>query len=394
MTAHGRQEYAEALRPRYALATKHDRSRLLDEFCRTTHCHRKAAIRCLRRTGRATGARPGRPARYGPALLPVLERLWRASDQLCGKLLQPMLPTLIAALETHHGVRLTPATRAALLAASPATLDRLLGPVRRRRGRPPRRVASTVTALKSQIPIRTWGDWTGVAPGALQGDLVLHCGESTAGFYLATLVAVDVASSWISLRIVWGLSDMRVGGALQRIRQALPFLLRDWHTDNGSEFINAAALEWCRRTGIRFTRGRPYKKNDQAWVEQRNWLAVRRLVGHDRYASRAAFAVFERLYRLLALQLNFFRPVRKLIRKQRIGSRIVKHYDAPQTPYQRLLASGVLPPAQREALAGQLQALDPVALAQDIQHTLDTLWKLADTRRTPHQENGPWVTEF
>ena len=388
MTAHGRQEYAEALRPRYALATRQERSRLLDEFCRTTQCHRKAAIRCLRRAGRGIRVRPGRPARYGPALRPVLERLWGASDQLCGKLLRPVLPTLLAALETHHGVVLSPVTRAALLAASPATLDRLLQPVRRRRGRQPRRAASAVTALKSQIPIRTWGDWADVTPGALQGDLVLHCGESTAGFYLATLVAVDVASSWISLRIVWGLSEMRVGGALQRIRQALPFALRDWHTDNGSEFINTTVLAWCRRTGIRFTRGRPYKKNDQAWVEQRNWLAVRRLIGHDRYASRTAFAVFERLYRLLVLQLNFFRPVRKLIRKQRIGSRVVKHYDAPQTPYQRLLASGVLPLAQRAALAGQLQALDPVALAHDIQSTLDTLWKLADTRRTARQETA------
>lgn len=386
MTAQGRQEYAEALRPRYALATKQERSRLLDEFCRTTHCHRKAAIRCLRRAAGAARGRPGRPRRYGLALVPVLERLWVASDQLCGKLLRPVLPTLIAALETHHGVVLPGATRAALLAASPATLDRLLRPVRRRRGRQPRRAASAVTALKSQIPIRTWGDWTGVAPGALQGDLVLHCGESTEGFYLATLVAVDVAASWISLRIVWGISDARVGGALQRIRQALPFALRDWHTDNGSEFINAAALDWCRRTGIRFTRGRPYKKNDQAWVEQRNWLAVRRLVGHDRYASRAAFAVFERLYRLLALQLNFFRPVRKLIRKQRIGSRVVKYYDAPQTPYQRLLASGALSLAQQDALGRQRQALDPIALAHDIQHTLDTLWKLADTRRTARQE--------
>ena len=147
-----------------------------------------------------------------------------------------------------------------------------------------------------------------------------------------------------------------------------------------------AALAWCRRTGIHFTRGRPYKKNDQAWVEQRNWLAVRRLVGHDRYASRVAFAVFERLYRLLALQLNFFRPVRKLVRKQRLGSRVVKHYDAPQTPYQRLLATGALASAQQEALARQLQALDPVALAHDILHTLDILWKLADTRRTARQE--------
>ena len=154
MTAQGRQAYAEAVRSWDALATKLERSRLLDEFCRTTRCHRKAPIRCLRRAARAPRGQPGRRARYGPTLLPILERLSVASDQLCGKLLQPVLPTLIAALETHHGVVLPAATRTALLAASPATLDRRLRPVRRRRGRPPRRAASAVTALKRQIPIR------------------------------------------------------------------------------------------------------------------------------------------------------------------------------------------------------------------------------------------------
>jgi hypothetical protein len=297
-----------------------------------------------------------------------------------------MLPTLLQALERSHGLIVSAAARAALLTASAATLDRLLRPVRRRRGRQPRRPATAVGALKSQIPIRTWGEWAGVQPGALQADLVLHCGEATEGFYLTTLVAVDVATSWMSLQSVWGLREQRMGTAAHHIRTRLPFPLREWHSDNGSEFLNAILVGWCRREGIHVTRGRPYKKNDQAWVEQRNWLAVRRLVGHARYSSRAAFTVFRRLYPLLECQLNFFRPVRKLLRKHRVGSRVVKHYDAPATPYQRALAAGVLSPAQQHALAQHLERLDPVALAHEIEHTLDTLWKLADTRRTTQAE--------
>jgi Integrase core domain len=376
-----RREYAAALRARYQLADKAGKGRILDEYCRVTRAHRKAAIRCLRRRPRSPGRPPGRPRRYGPALLPILERVWVASDYLCGKLLAPMMSVLVTALEHHHGLQVAPHVRAALLAASPATLDRQLRGLRRRRGRQPRRMVPALHALRAEIPLRTWSEWAGVAPGALQGDLVLHCGESTHGFYLASLVTVDVATSWIELQPLWGLHQQRVRSAVHLISTRLPFPLREWHSDNGSEFINTVLLKWCRHAGIRFTRGRPYRKNDQAWVEQRNWLAVRRLIGYDRYTSRPAFAVLARLYSLLRLQLNFFRPVRKLVSKQRMGAQIVKHYDRPLTPYQRVVAAGVLAPAQQQAWAAQLAALDPIRLAADIQRTLDTLWQLAAPRQ-------------
>jgi hypothetical protein len=335
--------------------------------------------------GRDPGPAPRRARRYGPELEPILDRVWRASDGLSGKLLVPVLPALLAALERHHGLQLAPATRAALVGASAATLDRLLRPLRRRRARQPRRVAPAAGTVRGQVPLRTWGDWADVAPGALQGDLVLHCGDATEGFYLTTLVAVDVATTWTELEPVWGLGQQRVGSGVHRIRGRLPFALRDWHSDNGSEFINTHLVAWCRQEGIRFTRGRPYRKNDQAWVEQRNGLAVRRIVGYDRYSSRAAFTVLQRLYGLLRLQLNFFRPVRKLVSKDRIGSKVRKRYDAPRTPYQRVLAAGGLTAAQRQALTAQFEALDPIALAQHIDQALDVLWKLADTRRAPKE---------
>jgi hypothetical protein len=380
VTEQARREYAEVMRGRYHGATRGERSRLLDEYCRTTRCHRKAAIRRLARGSRAGGRRPGRPVRYGRELVPVLEQVWLASDHLSGKLLAPILPVLLRALHVHHGVEISPGVQARLTAASPATLDRLLQPVRRQRGRQPRRPTMVRPRIRAQVPVRTWSEWTGVAPGALQGDLVLHCGELLAGHYCATLVAVDVATSWTELQPLWDLHQQRVTGALQHVAQRLPFPLREWHSDNGSEFVNACLLGWCQRHAVRFTRGRPYRKNDQAWVEQRNGLLVRRLVGYDRYASRAALAVLHRCYGLLRLQHNFFRPVRKLVSKRRVGSRVVKRYDRAQTPYQRVVAAGILSADRRRVLDAQCRALDPIALARDLHSTLDVLWKLADTR--------------
>src|SRR6266851_5382016 len=351
VTEHTRREYAAVMRPRYQQADKRERGRLLDEYCRTTGCHRKAAIRRLRGAPSPPGRAPGRPARYAARELgPTLERAWLASDQLSGKLLRPILPALLTALATHHGVGMTPAVRAALTAASAATLDRLLRPLRRRRPRQPRRLAPALASLRAQVPLRTWSDWAGVRPGAVQGDLVLHCGESTAGRYCATLVAVDVATTWTELQAIWGLHQQRVTGGIQHVQERLPFTLREWHSDNGSEFINAC------------------------------------LLGYDRYSSRAAWAVLGRLYGLLRLQHNFFRPVRKLRSKRRVGSKVLKRYDAAQTPYQRVLAAGGLAAEQQQKLAQQFHALDPIAIARTIQQTLDVLWKLADTRPTPRRE--------
>lgn len=382
MTRLARHEYAAALRARYRAAAKREKGHLLDEFCRTTGCHRKAAIRLLRRSPAQRAQRHGRPRRYGPELVPLLTQLWELSDRACSKLLAPLLPTLVAALERHGELRLAPEVRAELLALSPATLDRLLAPVRRRLGRQPRRPPTPGSAFRGQIPLRTFGEWDRVAPGSLQGDLVLHCGESTAGFYLSTLVSVDVATGWTELEAIWGIGQQRVGTGVHHIRQRLPFRLREWHTDNGNEFLNRILVPWCRREGIHVTRGRGYRKNDQAWVEQKNWLAVRRLVGYDRYSSRAAYVLLQRLYGLLRSQLDFLRPLRKLVSKRRVGAKVIKRYDRAQTPYQRLLASGVLSEAERQGLEREFVAINPATLARQIDQTLEALWKLRERDET------------
>jgi transposase InsO family protein len=345
--------------------------------------HRKAAIRLLGWVGPKL-ARRSRKRLYGPAVVEVLRCLWEVGDRMCGKLLVAAIPDLMAALERHGELRVSPQVRTALLAVSPATVDRLLHPFRLKRRRQPLRASAASPSLKSQVPIRTWSQWQGVKPGSPQADLVLHCGESVEGFYLTTLTTVDVATGWTELQAIWGMGKGRVGGALHHIRQRLPFPLRELHTDNGSEFINHLLVPWCLRQKISLTRGRSYRKNDQAYVEQKNWLNVCRHVGHDRYNSKAAYAAFQQLYALVCLHVNFFRPVRKLVAKERQGAKLLKRYDQPMTPYQRLLASDTLNDAARQALHRQFLSLNPAQLQRRIDLALQRLWSTA----AHHQHNA------
>ncbi len=370
-------EYAAALRGRYLAAGKKEKGRILDEFCRTSGLHRKAAIRLLRgrlRRGRPARGTKGRPVRYGPEVMAPLKLVWEASGRLSGKLLVAVIADLVENLERHGELRLAPRLRAALCAMSAATIDRRLTGWRRGLGRQPRRQATVTAGLKAAIPVRTWGEWENARPGSVQADLVLHCGESTEGFFLTTLTMVDVATGWTECWPAWGTTMLRVRQAVQRAGMALPFPLRELHTDNGSEFINRALYAWCQEHGIRFTRGRGYRKNDQAYVEQRNWLGVRRSVGYDRYSSQAAWQALQRLYALLRLQLNFVRPVRKLVGTRRCGARVTKLYDAPRTPYQRLLESGVLDDAARDRLETAFRAINPADLQRRIEAALRRLW--------------------
>jgi transposase InsO family protein len=379
MGPHSVREYAASLRPRYRLAARRDKGRLLDEFCRITGRDRKVAIRLLRHRPKRTRRHAGRPRQYLPALRPVLEQVWETSNYLCSKRLAPFLPELLAALERHDELRLEAAQRTALLQISPATIDRLLRPVRRLHRRHGAATTSpSLAALRAQVPLRTFTEWGDGSPGALQADLLAHCGESPRGFYLTSLLAVDVPTGWTELRAVWGKGHTRVGSAVHTIQQALPMPLTSLHTDNGGEFLNHILLPWCRRERIRFTRGRPYRKNDQAYAEQRNGSVLRRFIGYDRYCTRPAFRALKAVHELLQPYVNFFQPVRKLIAKERHGARVRKRYDRAQTPYRRLLASGILTPAHRDALAAEYARLNPLQLRDDLAARLDALWKLAD----------------
>jgi hypothetical protein len=267
---------------------------------------------------------------------------------------------------------------AQLCQISPSTIDRLLRPYRRLGGRRPFTTTKPGSLLKNSIPIRTFADWQENRPGFLEVDLVSHCGESTNGFYLTTLTSVDVASGWSECVGVWGKGQERVGGAVRQIRQRLPFPLLGLDSDNGSEFINQHLYDYCHREGITFTRSRSYKKNDSCHVEQKNWSVVRRLVGYDRYSSKAALEVLNRVYDLLRLYVNFFQPVMKLLSKTRRGAKVSKVYDKAQTPYQRLVEAGLLTEAKQRELATTYYSLSPVTLLKQINENLERLWNLVE----------------
>jgi len=372
-------EYAAVQRVRYLQATRVEKRQLLDEVVAVTGIHRKAAIRLLRRPPRprSTPGPGGRPREYGPEVAAAAEVLWQASGRIGAHRLHPFVPDLLARLVQCGALALRPDVEKRLRHASRPTLTRLLAPARAQY--PPRSATTTRagTWLRQEIPIRTFTEWDDARPGFCEVDLVAHCGSTTEGFYLCTLCAVDIATTWVELEAVWGKSQQRVGGAIHHVWQRLPVPLVGLDTDNGSEFINHGLYAWCRRHGVTFTRSRPWKKNDSAHVEQKNGAVVRQLVGYDRFASKAAYAQLTRVYQLARLHVNFFQPVEKLVTKTRQGARVHRVYDRAQTPYQRLCAADVLSADTRHELATLYQQLNPLQLRRDLEAALDRLWTLA-----------------
>jgi hypothetical protein len=326
-------EYAGAVRGRYFRAGRKAKTEILNEFVATAGMHWKAVIRLVNgRCGSSGKKKRGRPRLYGHEAMAALRVAWEASDCLCSKRLQPFLPELVGILKRFGELTVTGDTEAQLCQMSPSTIDRLL---RRWRGSGTRRGLSTTkpgTLLKNSIPIRTFSDWNENKPGFLEADLVAHCGESAEGFYLTTLSTVDVVTGWCEPVAVWGKGQERVGGAVYYVRKQLPMPMLGLDSDNGSEFINQSLYDYCWRNGIIFTRSRSYKKNDSCHVEQKNWTVIRRVIGYDRFSSKAAFKALEDIYTLLRLYINFFQPVSKLVRKSRHGAKVHKLYDTAQTP--------------------------------------------------------------
>ncbi len=392
MTRASVREYAAVQRERYQQASRADKHRLLDEMVAVTGMHRKAAIRLLRRVPRTvpTPPRAGRPRRYGAPVAAAAEVLWQASGRIGAHRLHPFVPELLDRLLQCGELTITPAVNTLVRQASRPTLARLLGPAR---ATYPRRGATTThpsTWLKQQIPIRTFMDWDDARPGFCQVDLVAHCGGSTKGFYLHTLCAVDVATSWVELQALWGKGHSRVAAGVQAVRERLPVPLVGLDSDNGSEFINRVLYYYCWREGITFTRGRAWKKNDSALVEQKNGAVVRHLVGYDRFTSKPALAQLARVYALARLHVNFFQPVEKLVTKHRVGARVHRVFDRAQTPYQRVCAAGVLSPPKRAELDALYHRLNPLELQRDLEVALERLWKLAaaDPRRALEDASG------
>ncbi len=388
-----RREMTAAVAQRYKKAERAEKMRLLDEFVLVSGFHRKHAMRLLRaNVDERPVARRTRRRVYDEPVRSALILLWEASDRVCGKRLKPLLPLLLEAMQRHGHLSPAPEIKTELLAMSAATIDRALRPVREKANLgAARRRAST--ALRRSVPVRTFADWQDPQPGFVEADLVAHSGPSSRGGFLYTLVLTDVATGWTECAPLLVREQKLLSEVLTELRKQLPFPLLGLDTDNDTVFLNETIKAYCEEIGVVFTRCRPYRKNDQAFVEQKNGAIVRRMVGYRRFEGLAAAATLAQLYRAARLFVNFFQPSFKLLSKEREGALVRKRYDAPMTPHQRLLADARLPEAARERLQATYVGLDPIGLLREIRTCQKRLVDLADVSAPAPEKTAPLPIE-
>jgi hypothetical protein len=401
-----KQAVTREYKTRYQKAAKKAKSAVLDEFTRLTGYRRKSAVRLLSRKpvrevlvsvdGKPVKlkAKQKRPANrtgkriYTDEVIASLRLVWAFFWYKCGKILAPLMRQQMEYIVQWPAFRITEETAEKLKTISPATIDRYLKKdkdVLRLKGKS---LTKPLDSLKSRIPIRTF--YTGEErkkPGFWQIDTVHHCGQAALGQYVHTLTATDAASGWIELRSLLNNAQKWTFEALADIRKTVPIPVLEFHSDNGSEFINNAAEIWCGKESLPFTRSRDHQKNDNCFVEQKNGAVVREYVGYDRLSGFEEQALLAAVYTHLVPLLNFFMPSRKLISKTRVGSKEIKVYDEPRSPLQRLIECAELPQTCKDSLMAQCALYNPVFLQQNVNKAILRLrQRLAQANRTRTQE--------
>lgn len=383
-----RMEYLKSIYTRYHKAIKEAKSRILEEFCQVNKYNRKYAIRLLNAPPPDSKKVVTRhkPFLYSSQAIEIAAEIWESSGYLCGQRLKEAFPLWLPAARKRFS--LTPQIEKELLSISPRQLDHRLRGRKKKRKKRIYSLTRPGSFLKHMIPIRTH-NWDIKKPGYLENDLVAHCGNSNDGLFINTLTATDIETGWTERSAIMGKSQYAVFNGLLDIKNALPFRLRGIDSDNGEEFINYLFLRFCRksRPQIAFTRGRPYRKNDNAHVEQKNWTHVRQIFGWDRYDTESAQAAMNDLYENdLRLFQNLFQPSLKLKKKIRVGSKIIRKYDPAKTPLQRVIGSGKYHLVKVKKLKELRDSLDPFALSKIIDQKLDRIFKMASERiRTKKQ---------
>lgn len=394
MSMPSRKEYLIQIYKRYRFAARKDKTMILDEFCLNSGYQRKYATRILNTPLRGTAPRSGRGETYTGEHVYYLKKIWDILDCPCGQRLKPMLPEMIAVLKRCKELVVPESLAEGLCKMGSATIDRRLLPFRKNIWRRIHGTTKPGSLLKKQIPI-VLSRWNEQVPGYTELDLVAHCGLSASGEFISTLNLTDLATGWTESAAVMGKAQGRVKEALLAIETRLPFKLRGIDPDNGSEFINWQLFFYCQKRNIQFTRGRPGKKNDNPYIEEKNWTHVRKIVGYDRLSTTDELEVLSSLYQgPLRLYLNFFQPVMKLREKKRIGGQLKKKYDVPQTPYRRLLKARGMPRARKQELTALYESLNPVKLKAEIERHLMLLRKLAKEQRTLTQRKEPAMVTF
>jgi hypothetical protein len=380
MSLKSKHELLEVMRPRYLKASKVEKQKILDEFTSATGYHRKHAIRVLKNQVRVQNRLKRNPKNYrtiyGGEVVQALEQIWEIYGHICSKRLQPFLPEAIRVLERYKEIELSKDTKELLLKISSASIDRCLRPVRIKSSHG---LSTTKpgSLLKNLIPVRTFTEWDEEQPGFLEIDLVAHCGSTTEGQFLNTLTCTDLSTGWTDVTALLHRSQQAVSEAIHRMRQRLPFPLLGIDSDNGSEFINDLLYRYCLNEKITFTRSRPYNKNDQAHVEQKNWSVVRHTVGYDRWETDQELVLLESIYDALRLYINFFQPSFKLIAKERIRNQTIKRYDTARTPYQRVLERKDISVEAKARLMNLYVQLNPAELRRRIDQKTAQLWKIS-----------------
>ena len=384
-----RDELIAAIVERYTHAGRGEKSWVLDEFVAVTGFHRKHAMRVLR-NGKPvlrSGPRPNRRI-YDEAMREALIVFWEASDRVCSKRLRALLPALVGAMERHGHIDLAPEVRSGALAMSAATIDRLLRSVREGAGIRRRRRMPASSAVKRNVPVRTFSDWGDPEPGFFEADLVAHSGPSAAGNFVQSLVLTDIATGWTEMAPMLFREQRLLTEVLSVVRSQLPMPLLGFDTDNDSVFMNETVQAYCEAGKITFTRCRPYRKNDQAWVEQKNGAVVRKIVGYRRYDGIEAATMLANLYAVVRLFVNFFQPSFKLSEKIREGARVTKRYYPPATPCQRLMAHPRTTEAVKQRLLAMEAGLDPVDLLARMRTLQGRLADLADGVAVSDRRDG------
>jgi hypothetical protein len=381
---------------RYQHSSKGERSKILDEFVRIsglvrsyashvlkTYGTRKSIVVDGRRVvviiGQASLAKRcrKRPRCYDQAVLDPLKRLWALSNGLCGKRLAVFVRQTLPILERFGELEVKEPVRTKLLTVSPATMDRLLASTKAKSRLKGRSHTKPGTLLKHHIPIRTFADWNDAEPGFVEVDLVAHDGGIAYGDYAQTLDLTDIATTWTETRAVKNKAQCHVFEALQEIRRSLPFPLKGIDSDNGGEFINNQLHRYCQQHQISLTRSRPYRKNDNCFVEQKNYSVVRTTVGYYRYDQPHQLQLLGQIYQLLRLYTNFFQPSMKLREKVRIGSHLTRRYDPPMTPYQRILDHPTISSNTKHQLSALYETLNPAHLMRSMAELQNHLFQSA-----------------
>jgi hypothetical protein len=392
-----RQELIAAVGSRYRASSRSERRKILAEFVAVTGYHRKHAIRVLAREPEPRSGPQGRSCHrlYDEAVRQALIVLWEASDRICGKRLKAALPLLIGAMEQHGHLALDPIVKQQLLGISAATIDRLLSATREQASGGRKRRSGVGSAIRRSVPIRTFADWKDPPPGYFEADMVEHCGGTKQdGNFVHSLVLTDIATGWTECVALLVRDQTLIVQGFAKVRSDLPFAMRGLDTDNDSAFMNETVLGYCQAQGLELTRSRAYKKNDQAWVEQKNGAIVRRLVGYGRLSGLPAARALAQLYAVSRRYINFFQPSFKLKSKTRDGARVTKRYHAPMTPCERLLSLPSVDEAIKAQLRSQLAQLDPVRLLHDIRTAQHELAAFAAQGSAPDALAHPELATF